>query len=312
MAGRGNPKLKQVFQVVDLKDMFGANSKCGLTWTDYNNIEPFVGRILAGECHRYFPLECQDIPPIPMFPNGHPTLQVLRCGGRKVDAGVPWRTNNLHFPGHITLRLRQPGDDFLKWDVTAPRESHHQRWPVVFVHLGLRTMPGRGIHPVCFGCSNRFRGRDRNNGRANFPYNSAAPHLRRWARLCKRHTLVIRQRDDVPPPPAPGYPGCNCHQMVFKDDPYDVDGVRMCLGCVNESTRALQDRADHWRNVLRHTYRRQRRRGTPKPYVDMNKAEKQEPQCPYRNCGRPPWIGTRESEIMGLSVCLACSTVVVS
>lgn len=331
----GYNTLKQLLNVRPVGNaIFGPDSAGGLTWQDYQSVVRCIRPIddLVGRCDRVFPLICQEIPPPITFLAGHPNQGVERCEGRKVDARVPWRANNQNFPGNVTLQLRQPGDDFLTWDDTAPRESHHQRYPefnrLGRRHpLGLQCMPGRGIHPVCFRCYHRHRADISANARANYPHNSMTPNPRRWARLCKRHTLLIRSRPRPDPLPLrqgryfdtlpenqarlPYYQStCDCFDKVFGPP---GNSARMCLGCVDESTRALQDRADHWMRLLRHTHRRQRR-GT-RPYVEFDEVKKParlEPGCPYRNCGRNPWTGTRDSEIMGLSVCLACSTVVAS
>lgn len=255
------------------------------------------------------PLICQEIPR-PNQPEGHPDSHVRRCEGRKVDALVPWRTNNPNFPGNVTLRLRQPGDDFLTWDDTAPLDSHNRR-----------------IYPTCNPCYIGHRIETSLAGRANYPHNSATPNLRRWARLCKRHALLVRGRDR--PDPLPLRQGrhfetlpqnqeraldhrsrCNCFHRVYGAP---ANEIRICSGCAGESMRALQDRADHWMRVLRHTHRRQVQNA--RPYVEFNvrkKPARAKPGCPYRNCGRNPWIEQGQSEVMGLSVCLACSTVVVS
>lgn len=256
-------------------------------------------------------MACQEIPPPVIVFQGHPNSHVQRCEGRKVDALVPWRTNNPNFPGNVTLQLRQPGDDFPTWDDTAPLQNH----------------PNGGIYLTCNPCYRGHRNDASLAGWANYPHNSATPNLRRWARLCKRHALLVRGRDR--PDPLPLRQGrrfetlpqnqqrriehrsrCDCYHRVYGAP---ANEIRICSGCADESMRALQDRADHWMRVLRHTHRRQVQ--NPRPIVEFNvrkKPARAKPACPYRNCGRSPWIEQGQSEVMGLSVCLACSTVVAS
>lgn len=332
MAGMGYHTLKLLLNLGEIQDqLFGPNSVGGLTWDDYLNIVPYTMdtntrlSVLHGKCDEFFPFQCQEFVPIEEVPNAvevHGTEDnVGRCEGRKVDDGVAWRTPNQNFPGNVELRLRRTQDYFPKWDPLQPFQSHHQRYPPGHALSG-RCIPGWGVYPVCHGCYIDHYSDDDIAHRENFPHNSAAPLQRRWARLCKRHALFLRQYDRQqktwPPRLQATLPEnqaairltrstCACHGEVW------FDGIRIpriCLGCSNETSNALQDRARYWRNQLMHTHRRQRRGA--RPYVDFRKPERREPACAFRNCGRQAWIGTREAEIMGLSVCLACSKVVVS
>ncbi len=319
----GYHTLRQFLNLGEMQEMlFGPNSVGGLTWADYLAIVPCISQpntrgILHGECDRLFPLECQEFRPIAGMGNGvelcESTVDVARCDGRKVDAGVGWRDPHPNLPGDINLQLRRPRDDIPNWDPVQPRESHHQRYPREHP-LNVRCMPDRGIHPVCYRCSSSHFV-DSDVGRTDFPHNSGRPLQRRWARLCKRHALLIRERRHLQTTVAQNLrlgdltrSTCECHNEVFFDG---ARAARMCSGCVGETSAALHNRARHWRNELMHTHRRQRR-GT-RPYVDFNKPARLEPGCPYRNnCGRQACIGTQQAEIMGLSVCLACSQVVIS
>ncbi|KAI4125792.1 MAG: hypothetical protein LQ338_004072 [Usnochroma carphineum] len=290
-------KMRQVLSQPPIQDLvFGDNSHGGLTWEDYSNLQPYIGPVLREQgrsieaLDQTFPLRClerrtdENGDEYQCNQQADEDCAVRRCVGAPADQGAIRGQRNPDFPGNVRLRYQRPGDNLKKWD--TPQEMLEHKRP---------------SHPVCEECKN-LDWRLRIEGWVDqWPHDSAHPDSKRWFRLCKKHTTVARtqgfQRRSINL-----HPICDCAGTSRQ--------LWSCDNCQDEAQNAWDDRAQHWRQELLHTHKKQGR--GKRPYVDWNKPPRAQPPCAWKNCGARGWYGTWESGRRGLSVCLACSSLVVA
>lgn len=304
----GHP-LRTIFSQQGIQDrLFGPNSPGGLDRDDYDSMQVLVGRVMSHESQsRITPLVCQCGEPVEVFNNG--VMSVRRCQGSfKGDAGDFPRPGELDYRPTNWHRWQDP-----YWAVNV------KRWKRTQTHFPHPTWP----KPLmCARCQFFIRQRLQVQRTNTCPYNAINPNLRRWARFCKQHCMQLRNK----------YPRLWA-QRVYVEPRRDWDcrcdaaakHLYSCYPCKTESDNAWVDRAQHWRNELLHTYVRQKRVNRRKPYVDYTKPARAEPACPWKNCGRIPWITRRtrldeegyvedvgDASKIGLSLCLGCSAIVLA
>ncbi|KAL9582100.1 MAG: hypothetical protein Q9212_003496 [Teloschistes hypoglaucus] len=300
----GHP-LRTIFSQPGIQDMlFGFHSPGTLDRNDYDSMQVLVGRVMSRQAQaRIIPLWCQ-VPSRnhrPCNRESTDNIKVKRCQGRLVDQANNFPGNAVlaYHPGHWPWMSRQMALDFKTWTPPATRVPH--RMPkLMMCALHLVEKWGEGQRRRLADC----------------PYKAPYPDRRRWARLCKQHCMQLRNL----------HPG-RWSQRLYVTETLDckcrsATGILWsCTECAEYTDRAMEDRAQHWRNELLHTYVRQKRVNKRKPYVDMTKPARAEPVCPWKNCGARPWIARRgmdadgfiedigEAEKIGLSLCLGCSLV---
>ncbi|KAL8986409.1 MAG: hypothetical protein Q9177_004185 [Variospora cf. flavescens] len=305
---RKSPRmLRKVLSLPPVQDqIFGDESPGRLTWDDYRNLTPVIGPVLNQQgvsrerLDELFPPRCQEVR---MNQNNQvyvcdekqdENFDVRRCGGFRADAGTQKGHRNPNFPGEVQLRLLAPEHRVRTWDSPDEWVEH--------------TRPSHFVCEFCLVPNHQARLRDWRN---QWPHNSAhAPHLQRWFRLCKKHTLLGIAQGVHPDPHALALrPPLTCLCTV-RDRPEMADS---CDGCQREAQNPWDDRAQYWRRELLHTHKKRgggRGRRTKKPRVDWTKAPRTRPVCPWNGCGEKAWYGTRDADRLGLSVCLACSSFV--
>lgn len=307
-----NHLLRTIFSQFGIQDtLFGHDSIGGLDRDDYDSLQVLLGRFMPRETQaRMMPLRCQVsitdantgfIRPCATEAAGN--LQVRRCEGSQVDQAGFWGQRNNNFPGNARLGYHaqrwpwQPTGQVKSW--TAPQARvHHPGWPKPV---------------ICDGCQWNSWGVVDARRYQEAPFGAQVPNRRRWARFCKQHCMQLRnQHPNLWPRRAFVDLTLNCDCSHTHGRPWS------CETCAQDTENALVDRAQHWRNELLHTYTKQKRQRRRQPYVDMNKAARKEPACPWKNCGARPWIGHRrpgeadnhgDADAIGLSLCLACSAV---
>lgn len=303
-------KLRTIFSQQGIQDtLFGRNSPGGLDRNDYDSMQVLVGTVITHESQaRMTPLQCQTldrtiVPPRICGTESTGNTQVRRCEGSRVDPG-----NN--FPGNAVLAYHPR-----RWRWQDAREV--KRWTQPTTRVPHPTWPKP---TMCTNCERHVRVNCRAQRLFESPYNSPMPNRRRWARFCKQHCMELRNQF---PTRWPQRAYINYNLDCCCEDAASIGGTLWsCDRCLEITDNAWVDRAQHWREELLHTYVRQKRARRRIPYVDMTKPARAQPACPWKNCGKRPWIAPLgqdedgeeeflgEAENIGLSLCLGCSFIV--
>lgn len=300
--------LRRVLSLPEVQDrVFGIDSPGGLTRDDYDNLTPTVGNVLEQQgkgsesLEKMFPVKCNELlrgrrrhEDDRECPRGK---GLRRCVGFYADPGHNAGQPNPHFHQHLQQgvvqhQYQRPQDVLKEWTPPRVHEAH-----------------GAPQHQICQNCQLRHESERARVCENQWRANAAPPNLQRWFRLCKKHSTLARSRD-MYRANVHFSPACDCMMRVRLE--------RRCDHCHQESHIPWDQRAGHWRNELLHTHKK-RGRGK-KPYVDLSKPARVMPACAWKDCGRQGWyhrtrtVNPRlsESDMLGVSVCLACSALVMA
>ncbi|KAL8895898.1 MAG: hypothetical protein Q9207_007960 [Kuettlingeria erythrocarpa] len=276
--------LRQVLSLPEVQDRaFGIDSPGGLTRDDYNNLTTIIGPVLDEQgkstetLERIFPVDCDEMLPHDSEGNSEDNSEDdIACPGQE---GLRRCVGYYADPGHVA---GQPNPSFdnqvqqgrIRLHYVDEEQDVLQKWTAPTVHQA----HGAPQHQICQNCwlsHGRQRVRDCNS---DWRGNVDPPIHQRWFRLCKKHSTLARSLD-MDERNEDFTPNCNCMKSVRLE--------RRCGQCHQESIITWDQRAQHWRNELLHTYRK--RGKYQRPFVDLSKQAKVRPVCAWKGCGRPAW-----------------------
>ncbi|KAL8685884.1 MAG: hypothetical protein Q9218_007489, partial [Villophora microphyllina] len=294
--------------------LFGRDSAGGLDRDDYDSLQVLVGTVMAPISQaRIMPLQCSRQDPN-AFANSPPCNNVngvdglvMRCEGRRVDHPAFRGQRNLAFPRFDYGNNRQYNrmgifPEVVKLDYQDKKTDYFKKWE--------HPPPWKVDHPfpkpmICGDCIIDNWNIVMADWYNEFHFDAPDENRRRWARLCRKHTMRLRQEN-----PEEWQRGPMIDLTIMCDCLATIEYINGCMVCCRDTDHAWLDRAQHWRNELLNTHV-PKPRGRKHPRVDFKKRARAQPACPFKNCGGRPWTsppGKRtEADTLALSLCLACS-----